>query len=247
MIHPIIFAYDLDASCTVEAAGAAIEAGFKPPWIFNDARRPVPVEVIGLLQQMGCTVRPFTRKTTVAGQYGRDCAFGLAEAYHEVLQASKDDYVMKLDCDTVVLRTGYYREAISWGVIAAGWAWEGWVYSGCCNLISQRGVKRLLDFHRSNEPYPLGLSADYCPSDVMEYAVLKTVERPHTWTYQEEGGFGAGYAYGNAKVSLKEYARRFDVVTFGQRYLLTGEEHERHEHVARTMSAYRSIYRNMKK
>lgn len=246
MIHPVIFTHKPDSSCVVEAAGAAMEAGLKAPWIFNDSRDPLDDLTVFCLKQMGCTVRNFTRKTTIAGQYGRDCAFGIAEAYNEVLNTTKDDYVIKLDSDTVVLKLDRYNKAVQDEVLAAGWAWEGWVYSGCSCLVSRRGVDRLMEFHLNNEPLPRGLSAEYCPSDVLEYAVLKTLELPRIWPYDEKGGFGAGYLYRNSRVTLAEYARRFDVVTFGQRYLLDGEPQSRREHVARTMSSFRSIYRNMK-
>jgi hypothetical protein len=236
-IVPVIFTYSRDGACAAEAAGALKDAGFSDVVVFEDAHDPVSdaaLEGIGKARaQIFASSHP-----NPGGQYGPECLRGIATCYRDVIAGTSADYVLKVDSDTIVVKTARLRAAAADGVAAAGWVWGGWEFGGCCALISRRAANEVLRV-ATEENLPCR-----CPEDVTTARIAARVGEVRRWPYNEQGGFGAGYRYG--VTPLEEHARRFDMVTFGNRHLLAGSDCDRREKVALTMARFRRVLRGMR-
>ena len=236
-IVPVIFTYSRDGACAAEAAGALKEAGFDEVFVFADTNHHLTGEAMVAIRCTGARMLPSTHPNP-GGQYGPECLRGIATCYREVIAATGADYVLKVDSDTIVVKTSRLRAAAADGVAAAGWVWGGWEFGGCCALISRRAANEVLRV-ATEEKLPCR-----CPEDVTTARIAARVGDVRRWPYNEQGGFGAGYRYGITP--LEEHARRFDMVTFGNRHLLAGSDCDRREKVALTMARFRRVLRGMR-
>ena len=244
-IVPIIFTYAADGPCALEAVGALFDAGFPVVYVAEDAFRPLLDETRYAAETLGAKFIPTHYQATNGGQYGRAVLAGIADAYAKVIEDTGADYVLKVDSDTVVAKTCRLRAAAAAGVAAAGWAWMGWEFSGCAALISATTVAELLRVCYGTEPLPRGLADADCPEDVATSVIARGVGEVLIWPWCIEGGYGSAYQYQHAKGPLEEYARRYDICTFGNRHLLPGTPCDQRAHVALTMAEYRRVLRSM--
>jgi hypothetical protein len=229
VIVPVIFTYGKDGACAIEAAGALRDVGFDFVVVFEDMHHPVTDECRKALCKLAYVCQ--SDHPNPGGQFGIECLRGIVDCHLQVDSA----YVLKVDSDTIVRRVGRIKQAAVDGVAAAAWTWHGWEFSGCCALISRKTLlhaQKLL----ANPPAWIG---ERCPEDITIGRIAEEVGEVRRFPYNAEGGFAAGYRYG--KTTLEEYARRFDVVTFGNRHLLPGRDCDKREKVAFTMSRFRRI------
>lgn len=233
MIVPVIFTYSKDGACAIEAAGALRDAGFDFVLAFEDSRNQLTLETLRGLAKVATVIQ--SNHPNPGGQFGIECLQGILNCHRKALTMAMADYVLKVDSDTVVRDASRIMRAAEDGVAAAAWTWHGWEFSGCCALISRSAVNhavRLL----ANPPPWIG---DRCPEDITIGRLAAEVGEVRRFPYDPAGGFCAGYRYG--ATTFEEYARRFDVVTFGNRHLLPGRDCEKRERVALTMARFRRV------
>lgn len=233
MIVPVIFTYSKDGPCAIEAAGALRDAGFDLVVVFEDSKNPLTLEVSREISKVAVVLQ--SSHPNPGGQYGIECLRGIVSCHRRALGVSRADYVLEVDSDTIVRRTDRILIAASAGVAAAAATWPGCPFAGCCALISRRAIHHAAKV-LENPPAWIG---ERCPEDATIGRIAADVGEVRRFPYNAKGGFAAGYRYG--ETTLEEYAKRFDVVTFGNRHLIPGRDCERRERVAITMSRFRRI------
>lgn len=237
-IVPVIFTYSLDGPCAIEAAGALRDSGFARVFVFEDAHRPLEPATRSAIAKHAVMLKSY--HPNPGGQYGLECLKGIISCHARALDLSGADYVLEVDSDTIVHRTGRIIQAAKDGVSAAAMSWPGCSFAGCCALISKRTIHHAVKLLADPPPW---IDRERCPEDSTIGKIADGVGTVVRWPYCESGGFGAGYRYGTTPLS--EYARRFDVVTLGNRALIPGRPCEKRETVAVAMSRLRAEYRRL--
>lgn len=231
-VVPVIFTHAPDGPCSLESAAALREAGFADVFVFEDAAQPLAVETRKSMKRIATVMQ--SNHPNPGGQYGIDCLRGIMLCHSRVISMTGCTHVLKVDSDTVVNRADRILQAACDGVAAAGGTWHGWEFSGCCELVSVAAVHHV--FGVLHNP-PSWLDRAGCPEDITTGKIAASVGEVRRFAYDESGCFAAGYRYG--VTPLAEHARRFDVVTFGNRHLLPGRDCEKRERVAQAMARFR--------
>jgi hypothetical protein len=222
MVHPIFhqFTFGKDAAATIESVERVRQLyPAAHVYVWEDALHPLPQATRDRIERDGTRrVRPtfFPRNGNLKGL---PCFEGMISCYAASLQEHPEaTHILKFDADSLIVRSTSIDEAITDGVYAASWAHSTWAFSGIASVASRECVfdtyAHLLAGKAipgapllGNEDLLLGAAAHY----------LADGREVRLWKYDPAGGFAASYQYERAKVSLAEYLRRFEVVTFGSR------------------------------
>ncbi len=235
MIPVVIFTFDCDAVAASIAADAAVTAGFGPIYVFEDAARPLPTSVRRGMENAGYRIRT-TRWPRIGNLRGIDTYFGLLDSYIQVFRETSAAQIVRLDSDTYIVKGDRLKEAVFDDVAAASLVSNAYVFYGCCCVLSARLVAGISAFVTRWGGIPGHDSATLAEDTATGHrARLLRLGEVREWRHSNGGGFCAGYEYHRATVPLDEYARRFDVVTFGNRNLLEGSDCARRDMVAATM------------
>lgn len=214
------FTFGKDAAATIESVERVRELfPSAHVYVWEDALHPLSQATKDRLERDGVRrVRPtfFPRNGNLKGL---PCFEGMISCYASSLQDHPGaTHVIKFDADSLIVRPAALCAAVADGVYAASWAHSTWAFSGIAAVASRECVFDTLA-HLSagkvipgapllgNEDLMLGAAAHHL-ADGREIRI---------WKYDPAGGFAASYQYEKAQVSLAEYLRRFEVVTFGSR------------------------------
>lgn len=242
-IATVIFTFSCDHACAVQASESAFDAGLGPVWVFEDGASPLPGETAALLRTAGCRVErtAFPRMSNLRGV---EAFRGMLDCYDRVLKFTGASHVLKLDSDTMVVSAARINKAANDDVALAAMRSDRYPFFGMAMLLSRRLVDLIGD-KVSGDGGIEGFDSRNFPEDIVTGTLATRFQcgEVRSWDYDPAGGFGAGYAYSEAKVGLDEYARRFDVVTFGNRHLIPGDEPSctKRAKVAETMLEFRRI------
>lgn len=244
MIPVCIFTFDKDAPAALLTARRAMALGFTRVYLEVDAAHPFPPELRKAAVAEGFHYRltSFVRHKNLLGV---ECFRGLLESYRFVLRDSGAAHLLKLDSDTLINRTDRLFQAVRDDVVAAAHADTGRNYHfyGCCCLLSARLVEYMAGVVAAFGAVPGHRNGDM-PEDKVtgELADASGMGEVRRWDLTLEGGFAAGWKYHKATVPMAEYHRRFDVVIFGNRCLLTGKDCEKRDKVFQTMLEFTSAH-----
>lgn len=241
MIPVCIFTFELDGPAALMAAQSAKRAGLGPVFISVDAARPLAPALRLAMMAEGFRVREATFPR-VLNLRGIDCYRGLIETYQWVLKESGATHLFRLDSDSLVNRAGRIKQAVADDVAAAALRTGEYPFYGYAMVLSKRVVDGIagviakfgaIPGHRGNS-----MAEDHATGDMA--GVLDLGEVRH-WDYDPAGGYGAGWHFKAGAERM--YYDRFDVVTFGNRTLLTGKDCARRDQVTAAMSQYLKILR----
>lgn len=241
VIPVVIFTFGPDGPCALECAGAALDSGLGPVFVFDDIARALGGDTAAALRSLG--VRVATTGFPRGGNLrGRAAIAGMASCYRRALAETGANWLIKLDSDTILHRPERISDVMAGGACLASWDCGGTGVSGSCMALSG-GVVSRLEHAAAGRSWPAEFSPANCPEDQFTLMVARHAGSLEIFPYHPSGGFGAGWRYGEATVPLSEYAKRFDCVTFGNRHLLTGSDCDRREQAASAMARFRSACR----
>lgn len=238
MIPVVIFTFGNDGAAAMLAGRSALAAGLGPVFVEVDGKAPLTPEMRAAMKREGFRVRE-TMFPRNKGIRGIDCYRGLLGSYSYVLRESGASHLLKLDSDTLILRSDRIKQAVADDVAAASMRTEGYRFYGCAMVLSFRLVHSIaahvqrwkgIPGHRNHD-----LSEDIATGDMADLLDIGEVRR---WQFDPAGGYCAGWRYDDTPAAT--YRERFDVVTFGNRHLLTGKDCERRDKVAATMAEFTS-------
>jgi hypothetical protein len=147
---------------------------------------------------------------------------GVVRCYEQVLDITGSRYLVKMDSDTVMLSAGGLRAAAADGVAAAGACSVERGFYGAAELIGADVVKKLADLSRGGVGRPeLGVWHE----DLVTYAAAVEVGVVRKWMVGQPKGFFTGWQYGNELRRIEDLWR-WEVVTFGNRFLISGGSRE---------------------
>lgn len=215
--HVCWFSFSLDAAPLMQSITCAqqtMPAG-TAFWVFDQATSPLAPAVVRWCQDRGVDVRAthFDRRrnlngaASIVGQL--DCLLSTA--------AGPDDVLWKVDCDTLILRPSVYLDQYQArpGLQGAGcycpMAQVGWW--GICYTLRQAAIPTL------RQAFAQGCQVARLAEDIyLSRALIAAAPAGDTLTLSTDHKGGAYMSY-NARTSLTlaEYARRFDIITFGDR------------------------------
>lgn len=236
MIPVVIFTFAGDGAAAMMAGKSAIAAGLGPVFIEIDGAKPLTPEMRAAMKRQGFRVRE-TMFPRNKGIRGIDCYRGLLGSYSYALRDTGASHVLKLDSDTLVFRADRIKQAVADDVAAASMRTDGYRFYGCAMVLSSRLVSGIaahvqrwkgIPGHRNHD-----LSEDIATGDMADLLDIGEVRR---WPFDPAGGYCAGWRYDDTPPEV--YRERFDVVTFGNRHLLTGKDCERRDKVAETMARF---------
>jgi hypothetical protein len=242
-IPVVIFTFSCDHACTVFAARSALDAGLGPVFVEVDAANPLPPATTDELRRLGCRVAEttFPRNGNIRGM---ESMKGLLASYLKVFEATGATHLVKLDADTMILDAGRLKQAAADDVSCAALSHGGTPFYGMCMVIASRLTHTMGTIARSS-----GQFAEFDNRNFYEDIVIGTMSQrlrlgeTRQWPFDAAGGFGAGYLYTRAKDSFEEYARKYDVITFGNRHLIPGDGSPcaKRDKVAETMLEFQKI------
>lgn len=239
----VIFSFSCDHACTVFAARSALDAGLGPVFVEVDAANPLPSATIAELVRRGCRVAEttFPRNGNIRGM---ESMKGLLASYTKVFEATGATHLVKLDADTMILDAGRLKQAAADDVSCAAMSHGATPFYGMCMVVSSTLVHTMGTIARS-----AGQFAGFGNLNFYEDIVTGTMSQrlrlgeTRQWPFDPQGGFGAGYLYTQAKDSFDDYARKYDVITFGNRHLIPGDGSPcaKRDKVAETMLEFQRI------
>ena len=239
MIPVVIFTFGPDGPAALLAARSAVRAGLGPVFIEVDGANPVSPEIVNDMEAEGFSVA-YTDFPTPFRLLGLDCFKGMLKSYHKIFAATGTTHVFKLDSDTLVQDAGRIREAIRDNVSAAASSNPDCHFYGCAMVVSRRLVYSIGSHIERWGGMPGFANRDLCEdlafghmSDVLNLGETRR------WQYSPTGSYLAGWQFNPAKTDL--YKTCFDVVTFGNRHLLTGDLGSRRDKVIQAMVDYRLV------
>lgn len=215
--HVCWFSYHLDALPLMQSVRCAMQTFPSDTafWVFDQDTAPLPVAVGRWLMDRGVEVRrtSFDRRVNLNGSVS---ITGQIDCYLST-GAEPDDVIWKVDSDTLVLRPAVYLDhyAARPNLEGAGCycpranvGWWGIGYS-----LRQRVLPAL------RATFARGCQVSRLAEDIYLSRALIGACPPDqtlTLTTTHEGGAYMSYNFKTA-LPLEEYARRFDIVTFGDR------------------------------
>lgn len=239
MTPVVIFTFGPDGPAALLAARSAARAGLGPVFIEVDGARPVSPEIVNDMEAEGFSVA-YTDFPTPFRLLGLDCFKGMLKSYRKIFAATGTTHVFKLDSDTLVQDAGRIREAIRDNVSAAASSNPDCHFYGCAMVVSRRLVYSIGSHIERWGGMPGFANRDLCEdlafghmSDVLNLGETRR------WQYSPTGSYLAGWQFNPDKTDL--YKTCFDVVTFGNRYLLTGDLGSRRDKVIQAMVDYRLV------
>lgn len=194
----------------------------------------------------------FRREMIAKGYYVRAVTFnrdqglcgisayrGVLSSYMDVFHRTHATHLLRLDSDTIINRADKLHQAVADNVCAGAWTATVHNFYGCCCILSRRLIEGIISHLNQFNGIP-GQSNSVLVEDraTGEMAQALNLGEVRLWPYVREGGFGAGWQYHKANSDLREYHRRYDVITFGNRYLLPGTDCEARDQVGITMLDY---------
>lgn len=237
MIPVVIFTFGPDGLAALMAAESAQRAGLGPIYIEVDGRNQVTDEMKANMQARGFKVS-LTDFPTPFRLLGLDCFKGMLKSYRRVFAETGATHVFKLDSDTLVQDACRIRQAVEDNVSAAASTNPDCDFYGCAMVVSRRLVYSIGSHIERWGGMPGFANYDLCEdlafghmSDVLQLGETRR------WPYSPAGAYLAGWQFSKEKTAL--YKSNFDVVTFGNRHLLTGKECEKRDKVAQAMFEYR--------
>lgn len=239
MIPVVIFTFGPDGEAALLAAKSAARAGLGPVYIEVDGATPVAPEIAASMEAEGFAVS-FTDFPTPFRLLGLDCFKGMLKSYRKIFAATGAAHIFKLDSDTLVQDAGRIREAVRDNVSAAASSNPACHFYGCAMVVSRRLIYSIGSHIDRWGGMPGFANRDLCEdlafghmSDVLDLGETRR------WQYSPTGSYLAGWQFDPAKTEL--YKTCFDVVTFGNRHLLTGAVAERRVKVTQAMRDYRLV------
>lgn len=204
------FTYELDAECLSVSRSRALHLyPDSPTYIWDDEHRPMQ-DSWGFK-----TTRTFFHRNK--NLRGVEAFEGMISCYkHAFDENPGESYLLRLDPDTLVIRTGLIDQAIKDGVYAAAWSFSGAPFVGMAQVISREFVEDAHAFLAAGKAIPGSSCAMGEGRLAGTLARLLCRDREvRTWPFDPFGGFLAAYQYEKSKVPLDEYVRRYEVINFG--------------------------------
>jgi hypothetical protein len=215
--HVCWFTFSLDALPLMQSVTCAMETMPQGTtfWVFDQGDKPLPPQVQRWLQDRGVNVRltTFDRRKNLNGKTSIEGQL----ACYAMTGAGENDVVWKVDSDTLVLRPDVYLDGYR-----KNWKLKG---QGCYCPKSSLGWWGICYTLRGETLEPLRRAftgADALvrlPEDIIiSRALIHAVEGNETVTHQTKSSGGAYMNYNfRTGLTMEEYVRRFDILTFGDR------------------------------
>ncbi len=239
MIPVVIFTFGPDGEAALLAAKSAARAGLGPVYIEVDGKNPVSHEVWREMEDAGFLVSS-TDFPTPFRLLGIDCFVGMLKSYRKIFSATGATHIFKLDSDTLVQDAERIREAVQDNVSAAASSNPACHFYGCAMVVSRRLVYSIGSHIDRWGGMPGFANRDLCEDLAFGHMSDKlNLGETRRWQYSPTGAYLAGWQFDPAKTEL--YKTNFDVVTFGNRHLLTGPVAERRVKVTQAMRDYRLV------
>lgn len=225
MIPVVIFTFGPDGPAALLAAKSAARAGLGPVFVEVDGVNPVLPEIVRDMEADGFNVS-YTDFPTPFRLLGLDCFKGMLESYRRIFATTGATHVFKLDSDTLVQDAGRIREAVRDNVSAAASSNPDCHFYGCAMVVSRRLAYSIGTYIDRWDGMPGFANRDLCEDLAFGHMSDKlNLGETRRWEYDPAGSYLAGWQFNPEKTAL--YKTKFDVVTFGNRHLLTGEINER--------------------
>lgn len=200
----VIFTWAGDASAVPWCVIGAEQAGLLPV-VAEDAAAPLPAHTIGWLRRRGVPVwtTGFPRRGNLNGT---DCAAGICRTLSRAAWELGEGHAMKLDTDTVVVRSGIFASVSDAAMIAltcredrlGGYGMAYRLSADAADDAAERLERRGVDVT--------------APEDV---TILRTVDLDWVvWAHEFIPGMGPFSAF-PADGDPVDFAARFDVLTVG--------------------------------
>ena len=239
MIPVVIFTFGPDGPAALLAAKSAARAGLGPVFIEVDGVNPVSPGVVKDMEAEGFIVA-HTDFPTPFRLLGLDCFKGMLKSYRKIFAATGATHVFKLDSDTLVQDAGRIRQAVADNVSAAASSNPDCHFYGCAMVVSRRLVYSIGSHIDRWGGMPGFANRDLCEDLAFGYmSDVLNLGETRRWQYSPTGSYLAGWQFNPAKTGL--YKTCFDVVTFGNRHLLTGDSQSRRDKVTQAMVDYRLV------
>jgi hypothetical protein len=236
MIPVVIFTFGPDGLAALMAAESAAKAGLGPVFIEIDGKNPVTPEMEARMTRSGFRVS-HTSFLTPNRLLGLDCFKGMLQSYRRIFGETGATHVFKLDSDTLVQDAGRIRRAVKADVSAAASSCPTCNFYGCAMVVSKRLTEAIGDHIIRWGGMPGFANKDLCEDLAFGHMSDKLgLGETRRWEYNPTGSYLAGWQFNPEKTEL--YKTNFDVVTFGNRHLLTGKNCERRDKVADAMVRY---------
>lgn len=237
MIPVVIFTFGPDGLAALMAAESAKKVGLGPIYIEVDGKNPVTPEMFRNMQECGFRVG-YTDFPTPFRLLGLDCFKGMLKSYRRIFAETGATHVFKLDSDTLVQDAGRIREAVRDDVSAAASSNPDCHFYGCAMVVSRRLTEAIEDHIERWGGMPGFANRDLCEDLAFGHMSDKLgLGETRRWQYSPTGSYLAGWQFNPKKTQL--YKTNFDVVTFGNRHLLTGKPCEQRDKVTQAMFEYR--------
>ena len=239
MIPVVIFTFGPDGPAALLAARSAARAGLGPVFVEVDGVNPVSPEIVRDMEADGFNVS-YTDFPTPFRLLGLDCFKGMLKSYFKIFTATGATHVFKLDSDTLVQDSHRIRDAVRDNVSAAASSNPDCHFYGCAMVVSRRLVYSIGTHIDRWDGMPGFANRDLCEDLAFGHMSDKlNLGETRRWEYDPAGSYLAGWQFNPAKTDL--YKTRFDVVTFGNRHLLTGEINERRGKVIGAMVQFLGV------
>lgn len=219
MLPCCIFSYREDSYEVVLAARSAAMAGLFPVFIVDDENKPISKESRTQLESEGHVVisRSFDRSF---GLRGIVALTEVLRTYQWIMTKTGASHIVKLDSDTVLIRSNAIMEAREEDYDLLAWGSLNYAMHGTAYLISNKLVSTILEFINRWKGIP-GYANKDVPEDLAIYWMSRLMQgqgiKSKVSVVANGGKLGYLWAWEEPSDFFHKRAEHFDSISFGNR------------------------------